>query len=336
MQPLVSIVLVAYNHARYVDAALHSARQQTYPNIEIIVVDDGSTDGTTQICAHHAASDARIHFIAQSNQGLSRALNQGLQAVTGHYVAMLASDDAFVPDKTTQQVQALAHNGALGGVFTYVDYINDQGISVAGLGALFNTAYTPEQLVRQMMVANVLCATSVMLRTDMVRQVGLFATDLNYTQDYDYWLRLLLHGPLLVLPEKLTRYRVHATNLSSSDPIASARETSHVLRRHLTSITRRYPFLLSDLEPTYEAAGALAYQAGAWRDAADVFASKRQLFTRHYERDGMRLLDCLMRLESEQEARALLRILYEDRSMYTPSTRATLEQFATRYLDGTT
>ena len=103
--PLVSVIVPVYNVRPYLEEAVNSVIHQTYANLEIILVDDGSKDGSGEICDRYAKSDSRIRVIHQTNQGLSAARNAGLDAMHGEYVAFLDSDDAFLP----QMVEKLLH-----------------------------------------------------------------------------------------------------------------------------------------------------------------------------------------------------------------------------------
>ncbi len=112
MEPLVSIIVPVYNVRRYLREALDSVINQTYKNLEIIVIDDGSTDGSGRICDLYAKRDSRIKVIHQENKGLSAARNAGLDIMTGEYVGFLDSDDAFEPEMVETMVRRMVENDA--------------------------------------------------------------------------------------------------------------------------------------------------------------------------------------------------------------------------------
>ena len=108
MSPIVSVLISAYNHERYVEACLDSVLQQTYPNIELIVIDDGSRDNTAKKIAalkeRYAAQGKNFIFVSKANSGLSDTLNQALALATGKYICQFGSDDIMMADKTAKQV----------------------------------------------------------------------------------------------------------------------------------------------------------------------------------------------------------------------------------------
>ena len=112
MNPLVSVIIPVYNVSPYLRESLDSVISQTYTNLEIIAVDDGSTDDSGRICDEYAEKDTRIKVIHQANRGLSAARNAGLNAMTGEYVAFLDSDDALYPEMVECMVKGMEKNAA--------------------------------------------------------------------------------------------------------------------------------------------------------------------------------------------------------------------------------
>ena len=122
--PLVTVVIPTYNQASYLREAIDSVLAQTYPAIEVIVVDDGSTDETAAVLRSYGE---RIRAIHQENHGAAHALNRGIREATGEFVCWLSSDDAFLPDKVALQVDAFAADPGLGLCFTGFDTIDAAG-----------------------------------------------------------------------------------------------------------------------------------------------------------------------------------------------------------------
>ena len=114
-QALISIIIPVYNSEKYLATALESAKNQTYQNIEIILVDDGSTDNSITILEKYALSDNRIKIISQTNQGISAARNAGIKMATGKYITFLDSDDFLSRDAIEKMVTAIENN--------YVDFV---------------------------------------------------------------------------------------------------------------------------------------------------------------------------------------------------------------------
>lgn len=112
MEPLVSVIIPVYNVSPYLRECLDSAIHQTYHNLEILVIDDGSTDDSGRICDEYPAMDSRVQVFHQENRGLSAARNVGLDHMTGNLVAFLDSDDAYHPDMIESMVDAMTQSGA--------------------------------------------------------------------------------------------------------------------------------------------------------------------------------------------------------------------------------
>ncbi|WP_281889200.1 glycosyltransferase [Paenibacillus sp. YYML68] len=202
MYPKVSIIIPFYNDP-YISQALTSAVNQTYPNLEIIVIDDGSTQHTELIEPFRS----RVHYIGKSNGGTASALNHGIRITSGDYIAWLSSDDMFYPHKLTAQLQYMLRVQAAI-CFTSFDYIDQHGrVTQAHAGVRF-PGYAA--FVRSLMYSNPINGCTVVARRDLLQQAGLFNEALRYTQDYDLWIRIVLCGiPFVYHDLPLTQYRWH-------------------------------------------------------------------------------------------------------------------------------
>ncbi|GAA5786465.1 glycosyltransferase [Chitiniphilus shinanonensis] len=215
--PLVSVCISSYNHAAYIGECLESVLAQSYPNVEIVVVDDASPDETATIIRYYAERHPdRLRLIAlEENLGPTRAPNLAFQAARGEFIALLGSDDRMLPDRLAKQVEYLLHHPDTVAVFTEVSPIDEHGEPaphLAQIDALFNQPIY--HLRRQLLAGNMLNAPSAMIRAADLHALGGYSPLLRYVQDYDLWVRLLLRGELARLPERLTDYRVHGRNLS--------------------------------------------------------------------------------------------------------------------------
>ncbi|WP_308635542.1 glycosyltransferase family 2 protein [Paenibacillus silvisoli] len=202
--PLVTIVIPFYNDP-YVAEAVESALTQTYSNIEIIVVDDGSTMHAEKLRPYVDAG--RIHYTGKENGGTASALNHGFRLAGGKYVAWLSSDDRFYPDKIRRQVEAMEEQGAL---------ISHTGFDIIdGRGKMTELDLIPPgnengAFYRALLNSNPINGCTVMMAKSLYRITGPFHEGLKYTHDLDYWYRVLLTGiPFLLLPEPLSAYRRH-------------------------------------------------------------------------------------------------------------------------------
>lgn len=240
--PLVSVCIAAYNHEAYIGEALESVLAQSYSNIEILVVDDASADGSAAVIEGYAKRyPDRIRALVLSvNEGPSRAANRLFAMAQGAFVALLGSDDRMLSQRIKRQVAHLSANPECVGVFTDIAVIDAQGQRPAELTAvegLFNQSMT--HLRRQLLTGNFLNAPSAMVRRADLLAVGGYDPLLRYVQDYDLWGRLLQRGELEKLAECLTEYRVHGSNLSifgQDGPNSAARcETVETIVRFVRS-----------------------------------------------------------------------------------------------------
>lgn len=202
MKPKVTVVIPFYNCA-YVNIAIESVLNQSYSPIEIIVVDDGSTRNQLLIQPYLPY----IHYLGKGNGGTASALNYGIKFSSGQYIAWLSSDDLFYRDKIDHQVSFMIEQHAHIS-HTNFNYLNAQG-HITQYNVAPNYASTA-QLYAIFLNANPINGCTVMFTRDMFNRIGLFNEALKYTQDLDFWYRVLLAGyHMPFLNEPLTGYRWH-------------------------------------------------------------------------------------------------------------------------------
>ena len=210
MQPLVSVIIPAYNAARFLPAALESAVGQTYRSLEIIVVDDGSEDDTSRIVEAAAARDARVRLIRQPNAGVAAARNAGIAVARGTYVAPLDADDVWFATKVAQQVsqmEAAGHDVAL--AYTWWVGIDPQGVRRFSSHPWRVAGDAAEALVAINFIGN---ASVPMFRRTCLEAVGGYETAFRRmgapgAEDWDLSLRLAERFLVAVVPEYLVGYR---------------------------------------------------------------------------------------------------------------------------------
>ncbi|MFB9330221.1 glycosyltransferase [Paenibacillus aurantiacus] len=232
MNPRVSIVIPFYNDP-YIGQAIESALSQTYDNIEIIVVDDGSTSYQHLIAPY----GHRINYIGKANGGTASALNHGIQIASGKYVAWLSSDDRFYPDKVARQVHLMESIGAQAS-FTDYDVINEHGaVTQHRAGPKYPTFKAFVQTLRNSCPVN---GCTVMMTKQLVEAIGYFNPGLPYTHDYDMWIRLILcRIDFHYLNEPLTAYRRHSN-------MGTVRHIERIVQE-ATSVSSAYGFLMDTL-----------------------------------------------------------------------------------------
>lgn len=209
---LISIIMPAFNSDKYIGDAIESVLQQTYQNFELIVVNDGSVDRTEDILKNYANS---IHHIHQSNQGVASARNKGILAARGEYISFLDSDDVWFMNTLKLQYEHLAGNSDIGLVYGEMQLFDHTGT----LDKKWSTNLErkrPEGYIFQDLVLSCLFGLStVMVRRNVLNDVGLFDKNLPSGEDYDLWLRIAAKYKIGYIPEKLMRYRQHSGSLTS-------------------------------------------------------------------------------------------------------------------------
>lgn len=211
MTPALSIIIPAYNVAAYVGDAVRSALDQSLRAIEVIVVDDGSTDATPDILARF--SDPRLRVIRQANGGLSAARNTGIGAARAGLIGFLDGDDLWHPDKARRHLDLLARHPAVGLTFCHSRYIDEAGAATGRVLVTGPSRPGVQQMVLRNAVAN---GSTPIVRAACFREAGLFDTALTSCEDWEMWVRILRdtsHEAMLV-PEVLTDYRINTQSLS--------------------------------------------------------------------------------------------------------------------------
>lgn len=211
LMPKVSVVIPTYNHARYLPYALNSVIKQNYPNLEVIVIDDGSTDRTAEVVKPYRS---KINYVFKANGGTPSALNLGLSLSTGKYICWLSADDALIADKVSKQVRLMESDSGLG--FSYTSYIVIDANSKKQYEV--NSPYYPnkQEMVKKLMEGCFINGSSVMMNSSALKKVGYFDEGLPQAHDYDLWFRFLRHYPCGFLAEPLLAYRWHGENMSQN------------------------------------------------------------------------------------------------------------------------
>ena len=205
---MISVIIPAYNQGKYLDQAIQSVLDQTYPDFEIIVVDDGSTDATPDIVRSYL--DSRVQYIYQENQGLSAARNTGIRCSKGSFLSFLDSDDLFMPNKLALLVDVLNQQPEVGLVAGQSIPIDENGNPA---GEIFNKALPDKGHL--LLLGNPLHVGSVLLRRSMQEKVGYFDETLRSYEDWDMWLRLARIGCQMAwVPKPVSMYRFHTSQMT--------------------------------------------------------------------------------------------------------------------------
>ncbi|MDB6056181.1 MAG: glycosyl transferase family 2 [Verrucomicrobiales bacterium] len=245
-QGLVSVIVPAYNAENFISETLDSALSQTYENIEVIVVDDGSRDLTAAIVKNAARRDRRVKLIRQQNLGVAAARNLAIEKASGDFIAPLDADDVWYPAKVEKQVQSLEAAGPKAGAsYCWCISINEKG-QVLGLGPkwdLEGEVYQP--LVLRNFIGN---ASVPLFRRDYLQKIGGYNADLRAQQaqgceDWEICLRVAELGEFRVVKEYLAAYRCYSQSMSydhSAMAKSYALVLEHAQRSHPEIAARVY------------------------------------------------------------------------------------------------
>lgn len=231
--PLVTILMAVYNGSPFLSETIKSLLVQTYKNIEILVINDASTDNSHEIIAGYG--DKRIRVVNNvSNIGQTRSLNIGLRLAKGKYVARIDADDICLPDRIEKQViflEATPHVGVCG-----------SWAKVFGSSTKYiRVPVASDEINGHLLFQNVIIHPTVMMRKDVIaNQEPPYDAQFHYAQDYDLWTRLSNTTKIVNLPNVLVHYRVHEKQMSVYAQDKMQFEASLVRRRALTE--RRIPF----------------------------------------------------------------------------------------------
>lgn len=264
-QPLVSVVIPTYNHAAFLPAAIESVKAQTYGNVEIIIVDDFSTDDTEEVVARHATTSTK--YIKSANKGIvATSRNVGARHATGKYIAFLDADDVWDSRKLEVQLPHLA-DAAIVGVASDLTYSGARKYSASRRGDA--KAGFKDYDIRQIVLDNPIATSTVVMRRADLESVGGFdeAPEFRFIEDWELWLRLTVGKRIRVLAERLVTYRIAAVERPRI-PILTNR--LKVIEKH-----RR----LNNLNPDDAASAAAAVHFAI---GVAAFASDAQMASRNF------------------------------------------------------
>jgi glycosyltransferase involved in cell wall biosynthesis len=227
--PTVSVIIPAYNVARYIGEALDSVFAQTFEDFEVIVVNDGSPD-TDELERALAPYRERIRYIEQENRGAAHARNTALRAARGRFVAFLDADDLWLPNYLTEQLNFI--EGGDGYDFVYADAMQFGSPPYAGK-TFMETAPSAGEVNSESLIAQTcnVITSGTLARRQSVVEAGLFDETLRRAHDFDLWLRLARGGARMAYQRKvLLRYRYHAEGLSG-DGVSRVERELRVLEK---------------------------------------------------------------------------------------------------------
>jgi glycosyltransferase involved in cell wall biosynthesis len=268
-EPGLSVVIPTYNRADLLGEAIDSVLAQDWPELELIVVDDGSTDETPEVLAGYGD---RLRVIRQENAGESAARNTGILEARREFVALLDSDDYWLPGKLERQMEQLSGEPSLDGSFTAYTRIGDVPQEDVVLDGWEGTQ--ADALEHLLIGCRINTSTAIVRRSALI-DVGLYDVTLRCAQDYDLWLRLAVRGyRMAYVPEPLATYRIHGGAVSLDAELVNT-STERVLERLFDSgalpdeVQARRDFYLAR---RYLNSACFYLETGAGSAAADSIA----------------------------------------------------------------
>jgi len=249
MNPKLSVVMASYNHAVFVREAIESVLGQSFADLEMVITDDGSSDRTVEVI--RSISDPRINFCAfAENHGTCDAINHAISRSCGQYVAVLSSDDFFLPGKLAHQVAFLDAHPGIAAVFGLPRIVDEVGHELVESSHPFTKVFTKvnrnrEEWLRHFFeLGNCLCHPTIMIRRTCYDKVGLYNPLLMNLPDFDMWIRLCQFFDFHILPEHLIGFRILRNERNTSAPslpnlARAAWETVQVLE-HFTRLPDEY------------------------------------------------------------------------------------------------
>jgi len=230
--PLVSIIIPVYNGSRYLREAVDSALGQTYKNCEVIVVNDGSTDGgeTEKVALSYGS---RIRYYAKENGGVATALNRGIREMRGEYLSWLSHDDVYYPQKIEVQLNIMSHEQSP--VVLYSDYdiidADSKYIRTHRIGSV-----DPDEFRLALVMSWPINGCTALIPYACIRSAGMFDERLITTQDYDLWFRMAGHCRFRHTSDILIRSRYHAQQGTLSMSKRCADEANQLYTRFLNDL----------------------------------------------------------------------------------------------------
>jgi glycosyltransferase involved in cell wall biosynthesis len=277
-QPLVSVVIPCYDAEQYVEDAVRSIMKQSYTNLEIITIDDCSTDNTLSVLKKLCAEDSRIVLLLnEKNLGLVSTLNKGISSTRGKYVARMDADDISMPDRISIQVKYLEANGSVGMCGANYILIDEKAKEIGKL----KFPGQPENIKTELLFYCPFCHPLVMIRKSVFDTIGLYNEGLVPAEDYELWLRIAEKFPVENIPDFLLYYRWHGNNVT----LTRKKEQYKALKRAVENNLQTFGFAENFLNYHLKFLAGLWYQETS-REEINGFTQWKQMLLNVNERVG--------------------------------------------------
>jgi glycosyltransferase involved in cell wall biosynthesis len=242
----VTVVVPVFNRAGLIKNTLDSIQKQTYRPLEVVIVDDGSTDNTAEVIRNWVIQNQqdalRVRCVEQQNQGANSARNRGISEATGEFIAFLDSDDQWLAEKVEKQLAVFLANREIGGVYCGLQSVD---LTSGKSHAATNRSYAVGDLSAAMLIRDVSSPTSCwMVRRNCFDDVGLFDISLPARQDWDMWIRLASKFKVGAVPEVLVEMGEHTGERVRSDPSREIAAHKTIFKKY-AHLRKKLPFWVS-------------------------------------------------------------------------------------------
>ncbi|QDH20788.1 glycosyltransferase [Saccharibacillus brassicae] len=260
----ISVVIPLYNHEQFIEEAINSVLNQTYQNLELIIIDDGSKDRSLNIA--QSFNDPRLQVIAQENKGAHNTINRGLELATGEYLTILNSDDVYEKERFAKLIKYFHENREVKLLCSYIKIIDEKGKVLGVKQGWRNMEPWPvadkkksfagaNDFTKNLIMSNFISTTSNMMFTkELYESIG-GMRNLRFAHDWDFALRAADFGECVLIEEALIRYRIHGTNTIHTNRKHMLFEICWIYAAHIHRFEEKKIFaenLITDIEQLIE------------------------------------------------------------------------------------
>lgn len=232
MPPAITIITPSFNQARFIERTIRSVLDQDYPNLEYIVIDGGSRDGTVDILRKY---EGRLTWISERDKGQADAINKGINRSTGDIIAYLNSDDVYEKDALARVAGYFSVHPDAMWLTGKCRIIDERDREVRRPITAYKNLMLRHFSYSLLLVTNPVSQPATFWRREALREIGLFDEDQHLVMDYDYWLRMGRKYPLAVLDAYLAGFRVYAASKTSSSFLTTFRQEMAMARKYSNS-----------------------------------------------------------------------------------------------------
>jgi glycosyltransferase involved in cell wall biosynthesis len=235
--PLISVIIPVYNGEQTIRETIGSVLRQTLPDIEIIVINDGSQDSTLEVVS--CIPDSRIKVFSYPNAGISITRNRGTYHATGEYISFIDADDLWTPDKLEAQLNALLANPQTAVAYSWTDYIDESGqfLHQGGYMSVSGDVYA-----KLLLIDFVASGSNPLIRRQALTEVGGFDESMTHSEDRDLWLRLAARYPFIAVPSAQVLYR-QSVNSASTHVLKMEKSSLQVIEKAFSQAPESLQYL---------------------------------------------------------------------------------------------